>query len=112
MNAPPLIIATPEQIAEIMAPYLELLAEKALKQAAERANDDGRMVGYEEARRITGLGRTRFSQAVSDGSIPHYPNGLRGKLFKIADLRNFEGYKPQTEAEKQFQIELANRNRK
>lgn len=104
-----LIISTPEQMAEVLAPYLERLAEKAMEKATSRANDQGRMVGYEEARKITGLGKTRFSQAVNDGSIPHYPNGMRGKLFKLSDLRNFEGYRPQTEAEKQFENELKSR---
>jgi hypothetical protein len=105
----PLIISTPEQLVEVLAPYFESLAEKAMEKAANRANDQGRMVGYEEARKITGLGKTRFSQAVNDGSIPHYPNGMRGKLFKLSDLRNFEGYRPQTEAEKQFENELKSR---
>lgn len=105
----PLIIIELDKIAELMAPYLERAAERAAELADQRANDSGRMVGYEEARRITGLGKTRFSQAVADGSIPHFPNGLRGKLFRISDLRNFQGYRPKTEAEKLFEQELANR---
>lgn len=108
MNTP-LIITTPEQIADLLAPYLEQVAEQALRQATERAGDADRMLGYEEARRITGLGKTRFSQAVGDGSIPHYPNGVRGKLFKMSDLRNFKGYKRTSQAEALFQQELKNR---
>ena len=108
----PLIITTAEQIADLLAPYLEQVAEKALRQATERAGDADRMLGYEEARRITGLGKTRFSQAVGDGSIPHYPNGVRGKLFKMSDLRNFKGYKRISQAEALFQQELANRQSK
>lgn len=104
-----IIVTDPDQIAQLLAPYLDALADKAIALASQRATDDGRMVPYEEARRITGLGKTRFSQAVADGSIPHFPNGLRGKLFKLADLRNFQGYKPKTDAEKLFEQELANR---
>lgn len=104
-----IIVTDVDQIAQLLAPYLDQLADKALAMAQQRAADDGRMVPYEEARRITGLGKTRFSQAVADGSIPHYPNGLRGKLFKMADLRNFQGYQPKTEAQKIFEQELANR---
>lgn len=109
MNTPPIIVTTPEQLKEILAPYFDHLAEKALERAIHRASDDGRMVKYEEARRITGMGKTQFSRAVVDGTIPHYPNGIRGKLFKVSDLRNFAGYRPMTPAEKQFEQELANR---
>lgn len=108
-NVQTLILVDPEKIAEILAPYLDLAADLAAQRAEARRADDGRMVNYEEARRITGLGRTRFSQAVADGAIPHYPNGSRGKLFKLADLRNFEGYRPQSEAERRFEEELKNR---
>lgn len=104
----PLIIISPDAIAKLLAPYLDDLAEKALAKALSRSQDDGRLVSYEEARAFLGMGKTRFSQAVADGAIPHYPNGNR-KLFKMADLRAFEGYKPESQAEKQFKIELQNR---
>ena len=109
MNNAPIIVTTPEAIAELLGPYLDHLVEKALERGAVRAADNGRMVKYEDARRITGLGKTQFSRAVNDGTIPHYPNGIRGKLFKVADLQQFQGYQPKTEAEKLFETELANR---
>ena len=109
MNATHIIVTTPEQIADLLAPYLESLADRAFEHATARASDDGRMVKYEEARRITGLGKTQFSRAVNDGTIPHYPNGIRGKLFKVSDLRAFEGYQPKTEAQQRFEQELINR---
>lgn len=104
-----IIVTNPDQIAEILAPYFDHLADKAIERAMARASDDGRMVKYEEARRITGLGKTQFSRAVNDGTIPHYPNGLRGKLFRVSDLREFQGYQPKTEAQKRFENELAGR---
>jgi len=105
----PLIVSTPDAIADILAPYLEAAFRRGFEAAASTATDDGRMVKYAEARRITGMGATRFSQAIADGAIPWYPNGTRGKLFKISDLRNFQGYRPQTDAEKRFNQELENR---
>lgn len=110
-NNSPIIVTTAEAIAQLLAPYLDTAAEKAVERAITRATDENRMVKYEEARRITGLGKTQFSRAVNDGSIPHYPNGIRGKLFKVSDLRQFQGYQPKTEAEKMFEKELANRKR-
>lgn len=108
-SSTPIIVTTPEQLVELLAPYLDNLADRALERASARAADDGRMVKYEEARRITGLGKTQFSRAVNDGTIPHYPNGRRGKLFKISDLRRFQGYQPKTEAQQRFEDELSNR---
>lgn len=108
-SSTPIIVTTPEQLAELLGPYFDNLADRALERAAARAADDGRMVKYEEARRITGLGKTQFSRAVNDGTIPHYPNGLRGKLFKVSDLREFQGYQPKTEAQQRFENELAGR---
>ncbi len=102
-----IIVTTPEQIAELLGPYLDHLADRAIERAAARAADDGRMVKYEEARRITGLGKTQFSRAVNDGTIPYYPNGIRGKLFKVADLKAFQGYQPKSEAQQRFENELA-----
>lgn len=104
-----IIVTTPDEIAKLIGPYLDQMAERALEIAASRASDEGRMVKYEEARKITGLGKTQFSRAVNDGTIPHYPNGIRGKLFKIADLRKFQGYQPKTEAQIQFEQELNDR---
>lgn len=111
MSMQPIIVTTPEQLAELLAPHLDHLAERAIERAAARAADDGRMVKYEEARQITGLGKTQFSRAVNDGTIPWYPNGSRGKLFRISDLRNFQGYAPKTEAEQAFERELENRSK-
>lgn len=111
MNNPPIIVTTAEAIAKLLAPYLDTAAEKAVERALTRATDENRMVKYEEARRITGLGKTQFSRAVNDGSIPHYPNGIRGKLFKVSDLRQFQGYQPKTEAQLQFEKELASRKK-
>lgn len=108
-NTNHIIVSTPEQIAELLGPYLDHLADRAIERAVARAADDGRMVKYEEARRITGLGKTQFSRAVNDGTIPHYPNGIRGKLFKVADLKEFQGYQPKTEAQQRFENELAAR---
>lgn len=108
-NGLPIIVTTAEQLSELLGPYFDLLADRALERAANRAQDNGRMVSYEEARAMTGLGKSRFSQAVNDGTIAHYPNGARGKLFKVSDLRNFAGYKPKSSAEKQFEQELKNR---
>jgi len=108
-GATPIIVSTAEQLADLLGPYFDILAEKALERAVSRKHDDARFLGYEEARAMTGLGKSRFSQAVNDGTIPHYPNGARGKLFKVSDLNNFKGYKPQSAAEKQFEQELKNR---
>lgn len=109
MNDAPIIVSTPEQITQVLAPWLDTLVEAAIKRAMQRIHDDGRMVKYEEARRITGLGKTRFSEAVNAGAIPYYPNGARGKLFKVSDLRNFQGYQPKSEAQTRFEEELAAR---
>lgn len=109
MNQAPLIITTPDEIARLLAPWLDAAAEKAVERAFANATDENRMVKYEEARRITGLGKTQFSRAVNDGTIPHYPNGIRGKLFKVSDLRKFQGYQPKTEAQLKFEQELAGR---
>lgn len=104
-----IIVTTPEQIAELLGPYLDHLAEKALENALQRAGNHNRMVKYEEARQITGLGKTKFSQAVNDGTIRSYPNGQRGKLFKMKDLLEFSGYQPKTEAQQAFEKELISR---
>ena len=109
LNSTHIIVSTPEQIAEVIGPYLDILADRAVERAMQRAGDQNRMVKYEDARQITGLGKTQFSRAVNDGTIPHYPNGQRGKLFKLSDLVKFEGYQPKPEAERLFEQELQNR---
>lgn len=107
----PIIVSDVDKLVEILAPHLEALCDRVFQRAANRATDTGRMVKYEEAREYLGMGKTQFSKAVSDGTIPSYPNGRRGKLFKISDLIAFEGYSPKTEAERLFEREILNRNK-
>lgn len=105
----PVIVTTPNDLAVILRPWIEAALEEAIARVVDQIGNDDRMVKYEEARRITGLGKTQFSRAVNDGTIPHYPNGVRGKLFRISDLRRFQGYQPKTEAQQRFEDELSNR---
>lgn len=104
----PIIVTTPEQIAALLAPHIERAFQAGLEAAERRGTDPGRLLKYDEARAHLGMGSTMFSHAVASGALPYVQNGRR-KLFRKRDLDAFTGFKPVSEAEAAFQLELENR---
>ena len=104
----PIIVTTPEQIAAMLSPYLERAFQAGVEEASRRSGDPGKLLKYEEARAYLNMGSTMFSRAVTDGALPYLTSGTR-KLFRKGDLDKFQGYKPISESERNFQQELEKR---
>lgn len=64
------------------------LAQQQPDDALPHKAPDSRRVGATDARKMVGVGKTKFTQLYRSGEIPSHKDGSR-RMFYVRDLENF-----------------------